>query len=428
MRHLFVPACVCVMALSGSTATTPIATLGGFVGAPVKSGSRVTAGTADDQQTSADAPRVRLASADTTVEAWTLFDAARRHAFEMARSPSADIRIPQISQEDTLVASHENDDAELREVEGPPAPPPKPVVHRSRREVCDALATAAEANNLPAPFFIRLLLQESGFRPGVVSPVGAQGVAQFMPETAARMGLDNPFDPLQAIPASARLLRNLFEKFGNLGLAAAAYNAGPKRIHDWLAKKGKLPDETRGYVRIITGKEAENWRVTAAPGIAGIKLPRVAPCQEEAGLHAWNGPSEIPMPPPSPATRGDEPVVADATPARHRKHELKHEAKSDMVARAAGTTERVAVRSSHDGKRMTAVIDIKPASKGSTHGKQTRTASDDKLKIMRPEATTLQLAAQKTKGSKAISGTSRKRIAAASGKSGQPLRIANAGR
>ncbi|MGN6462919.1 MAG: hypothetical protein ACTHLY_17190, partial [Pseudolabrys sp.] len=138
-----------------------------------------------------------------------------------------------------------------------------------------------------------------------------------------------------------------------------------------------------------------------------------------------NGPSEIPMPPPNPATRGDEPVVADATPARHRKHELKHEAKPELVARTAETPERVAVKSSHDGKRMMAVIDVKPASKGSTHSKQTRTASNDKLKIMRPEATTLQLAAQKTKGSKA---TSRKRTAAGSGKSNQPLRIANAGR
>lgn len=426
MRHLFVPACVCVMTLSGSTATAPIAPLDSFAGAPAKSESRLTADAADTEQSFAAAPRMQVARADTTVEAWTLFDTARRHAFALSRAPAADIKIPSLSPDDAIVGSHENEDAELREVEGPPAPPPKPVVHRSRREVCDTLASAAEANNLPAPFFIRLLLQESGFRPGVVSPVGAQGVAQFMPETAARMGLDNPFDPLQAIPASARLLRNLFEKFGNLGLAAAAYNAGPKRIHDWLAKKGKLPDETRGYVRIITGKEAENWRVTAAPGIAGIRLPRIAPCQEEAGLHAWNGPSEIPMPPPNPATRGDEPVVADAAPAHHRKQDVKHEPKPEIVVRAENT-ERVAVKSSSNGKRMTAVITVKPG-RESTHGKHTRTASSDKLKIMRPEQTTLQLAAQKTTASRAASGTARKRTAAAAGKSNQPLRIANAGR
>jgi hypothetical protein len=55
----------------------------------------------------------------------------------------------------------------------PPAPPPKPVVHRSPREVCDTLAAAAQRNDLPVPFFIRLLFQESRFKPGAVSRTGA---------------------------------------------------------------------------------------------------------------------------------------------------------------------------------------------------------------------------------------------------------------
>ena len=115
----------------------------------------------------------------------------------------------------------------------------KPTIYRSREEICDTLAELAHSNDLPAPFFIRLLYQESGFRHGAISTAGAQGIAQFMPETAADRDLDNPFDPLQAIPASARLLRDLSQKFGNLGLAAAAYNAGPKRIEDWLAEQGQ---------------------------------------------------------------------------------------------------------------------------------------------------------------------------------------------
>ncbi len=135
----------------------------------------------------------------------------------------------------------------------------KPTIYRSREEICNTLAEAARSNNLPAPFFIRLLYQESSFRHDVISPAGAQGMAQFMPETAADRGLDNPFDPLQAIPASARLLRDLYQKFGNLGLAAAAYNAGPKRIADWLANKGKLPQETQDYVKAITGRPVETW-------------------------------------------------------------------------------------------------------------------------------------------------------------------------
>ena len=125
----------------------------------------------------------------------------------------------------------------------------KPIIYRSQEEICDALTEAARSNDLPAPFFIRLLFQESGFRPGVISSAGALGIAQFMPETAADRGLDNPFDPLQAIPESARLLRDLSRRFGNLGLAAAAYNAGPKRVEDWLTKKGKLPQETQHYVK-----------------------------------------------------------------------------------------------------------------------------------------------------------------------------------
>src|SRR5262245_65036826 len=97
----------------------------------------------------------------------------------------------------------------------------KPVIYRSREEICDTLIEAARSNDLPAHFFIRLLYQESSFRPHAISSAGALGIAQFMPETAADRGLDNPFDPLQAIPESARLLRDLSRRFGNLGLAAA---------------------------------------------------------------------------------------------------------------------------------------------------------------------------------------------------------------
>jgi hypothetical protein len=118
----------------------------------------------------------------------------------------------------------------------------------------------------------------------VVSHAGAQGVAQFMPEVAASMGLENPFDPLQAIPASARLLRDLFQKFGNLGLAAAAYNAGPRRIQTWLTtKRATLPEETRGYVRIITGKPAENWRSVSRMVPDSRPVLSQAPCKPPAG-------------------------------------------------------------------------------------------------------------------------------------------------
>ena len=124
---------------------------------------------------------------------------------------------------------------------------------------CLALAKAAAAHDLPLDFFVRLIRQESNFDPNSVSHKGAQGIAQFMPGTARWRGLADPFEPLQALYESARWLRELREQFGNLGLAAAAYNAGPGRVQDWLAGRGGLPGETRACVRIITGRAAEEW-------------------------------------------------------------------------------------------------------------------------------------------------------------------------
>lgn len=178
----------------------------------------------------------------------------------------------------------------------------KPVIPRSREEICGSVTAETRKNDIPAAFFIRLLYQESGFRPGAISSSGALGIAQFMPETAADRRLDNPFDPLQAIPASARMLRDLQRKFGNLGLAAAAYNAGPKRVQDWIANKTPLPQETQTYVKSITGRPVETWTV-AETGSPALKLPQGAPCQETAGLLAWDGPDRIPLPPDNPRTK-----------------------------------------------------------------------------------------------------------------------------
>ena len=111
--------------------------------------------------------------------------------------------------------------------------------------VCHLIESAASTYDLPLVFLIRLIWQESRFDLGAVSPAGAQGVAQFMPGTAIQTGLANPFDAVEAIPKSAELLRDLKTKFGNLGLAAAAYNAGPKRVEDWLAGRSSLPKETQ---------------------------------------------------------------------------------------------------------------------------------------------------------------------------------------
>ena len=126
------------------------------------------------------------------------------------------------------------------------------------------IEASARANNLPLEFFARVIWQESRFQPGVVGPrtrsgERAQGIAQFMPRTAAERGLLDPFDPVQALPKSAEFLRELADQFGNLGLAAAAYNAGPQRVRDWLSGRRTLPAETRNYVHAITGLSADEW-------------------------------------------------------------------------------------------------------------------------------------------------------------------------
>jgi hypothetical protein len=130
--------------------------------------------------------------------------------------------------------------------------------------VCLMIEAAARANDLPLEFFARVIWQESRFRPNVVGPrtrsgARAQGIAQFMPRTAAERGLLDPFDPVQALPKSAEFLRELRGQFGNLGLAAAAYNAGPQRVRDWMAGSRTLPAETRNYVLAITGISADDW-------------------------------------------------------------------------------------------------------------------------------------------------------------------------
>ena len=144
---------------------------------------------------------------------------------------------------------------------------------------CQALQSAALANDLPLEFLTRLIWQESRFDDFAISHSGAQGIAQFMPATAVGIKLANPFDALAAIDKSAQFLHDLKNQFGNLGLAAAAYNAGPKRVSDWLVGRRPLPQQTVHYVRIITGHTAEEWRTSQSTAI-DLNLPTAVPCPE----------------------------------------------------------------------------------------------------------------------------------------------------
>jgi hypothetical protein len=160
---------------------------------------------------------------------------------------------------------------------------PKPFVDT----VCPLMQQQADAMGLPPMFFVRLIWKESRFDPEAVSPKGAKGIAQFMPGTAADRGLDDPFEPKAAIVHSASLLADLRDEFGNIGLAAAAYNSGAERVRAWLSGKSGLPAETEGYVLFVTGRSADEWKLPETELPDSLKSPAetvVESCRKLAPL------------------------------------------------------------------------------------------------------------------------------------------------
>ncbi len=183
-------------------------------------------------------------------------------------------------------AARANDPVPATATDTPPVADAKDA--NAREAMCLMIESAASAHDLPLEFFARVIWQESRFQPDAVGPVTrngqrAQGVAQFMPGTANERRLLDPFDPVQALPKSAEFLKELREQFGNLGLAAAAYNAGPRRVQEWIAGKGYMPSETRAYVYAITGTSVEDW---AAAGKGGTIKDHAPPdgCRELMAL------------------------------------------------------------------------------------------------------------------------------------------------
>lgn len=143
------------------------------------------------------------------------------------------------------------------------------------RDLCVAIEHFANASNLPPDYFARLIWRESTFRPDVESPKGAQGIAQFMPGTAKLRGLTNSFDVLEALRKSAQYLDELRNRFGNLGFAAAAYNAGENALSAYLVS-GNLPDETYRYVIAITAHSIDEWS-DKPPSLAAERLDKDKP-------------------------------------------------------------------------------------------------------------------------------------------------------
>ena len=108
--------------------------------------------------------------------------------------------------------------------------------------------------------FVELIRAESGFNPRALSPKGAQGLGQLMPGTARLLGVRDAWDPAQNLEGAVRYFAAQLERFGDVALALAAYNAGPHRVVQY----GGVPPfrETRAYVARIT---AASGHAPAAP-------------------------------------------------------------------------------------------------------------------------------------------------------------------
>ncbi|WBU62977.1 lytic transglycosylase domain-containing protein [Paracoccus aerodenitrificans] len=127
-------------------------------------------------------------------------------------------------------------------------------------DVCRNIERAASRQGLDKNFLARLLWKESRFEPSAISPAGAEGIAQFIPSTAAIVDLHDPFNPAEAISVSAAYLSRLSRFYGSIGIAAVAYNGGENRADRFMRSGGTLPYETQDYVEAITGFNAWRWR------------------------------------------------------------------------------------------------------------------------------------------------------------------------
>ncbi|MBB3950645.1 transglycosylase SLT domain-containing protein [Aureimonas jatrophae] len=146
-----------------------------------------------------------------------------------------------------------------------PAPAAQPERANDPRvaEICDLIEANAREVGMEPAFFARLIWKESRFDEGARSPVGALGIAQFMPYTAKERGLGDPLDKREALRHSAGYLKDLRSELGSWGLAAAAYNGGINRVKRWMQSGGRLPFETEDYVLSITAQPASWFREEA---------------------------------------------------------------------------------------------------------------------------------------------------------------------
>lgn len=159
-----------------------------------------------------------------------------------------------------VLSDFRSEDAPAVLIAAPPAPAPAPSVTPgptlAPSEVHAIVREVAAAESVPAPLLHAVIAVESAYDPRAVSPKGAQGLMQLMPDTARRFGVSDPFDPRQNVRAGARYLKDLLALFdGDLALALAAYNAGEQAV---LRAGRRIPAyvETQRYVPRVLARLA----------------------------------------------------------------------------------------------------------------------------------------------------------------------------
>jgi soluble lytic murein transglycosylase-like protein len=148
--------------------------------------------------------------------------------------------------------------------------------------LADFIAEASQRFGVPNAWITAIMRVESGFNPRAISPKGAMGLMQMMPETweamQARFGLGHdPYDPHDNVLAGVGYLRILYDQFGAAGFLAA-YNAGPERYLDFITKGRALPPETRRYVAGLASTIGLQAQGLGTYGAADS--PRPAPIRE----------------------------------------------------------------------------------------------------------------------------------------------------
>jgi hypothetical protein len=157
-------------------------------------------------------------------------------------------------------------------------PPAAPKIDKSHYR--DLVETAASRWNVDADLISSVIATESNFNARAVSRKNARGLMQLMPTTAARLGVHDVFDPKQNIDAGTRYLGDLLQRFRNdMGLALAAYNAGPERVQQY----GRIPPyaETTSYVRRVQ----KNYLTAKAPAKSRAEKSETDKSGEEKNLN-----------------------------------------------------------------------------------------------------------------------------------------------